>query len=419
MMPSRGNQTLDSFKIAGFPRLFFAAFVSGLGGSLVPIAFALESHRIEPSGWGLTVVLLSLWSGRFVGMFTVQRIRPARNPVRVMIFSDLVRFVAQAGLLSWLLATGAGSGHGEAIAALSISSGIYGIALAFFQPARFTVIPRLIPAEHRGRVNAWLSVLGDVFAVTGPLIGSLVFLSLGFEAVLLIDSIGFLLGIVVLAGLRLSDTSSEPVPLAEAPIDTKRYRPRLPPGINIGLLTWLFVALTIGLLGTAGPTLVIEQNSPATWAVTAAFMAAGSLVGSASSLLGFLQKIPWRYLHVLCCLSIAVQLLCFLFIPVPVLLWAAGFLGAALTTASGIHWDTLGQSIGDEAVVHTFAARDQIVNTVGVPAGMLLFGIAGVTNATSLIVTAVAGTVALMGVLAMFTQQPKIKDNLPVPATTS
>ncbi|ACL38386.1 major facilitator superfamily MFS_1 [Pseudarthrobacter chlorophenolicus A6] len=407
------------FEIAGFPRLFTAALVSGLGGSLVPIAFALESHRLEPSGWGLTVVLLSLWSGRFIGVFAVQRIRPARNPVRVMILSDLVRFIAQAGLLGWILTLGTDSPPTGAITALSISSGVYGIALAFFQPARFTVIPRLIPLEQRGRVNAWLSVLGDVFAISGPLLGSLVFLSLGFQAILLIDSIGFLVGIVVLAGLRLSRSPSQTTPEASASNGNKRIRAKLPPGINTGLATWLFVALTIGLLGTAGPTLVIEQNSAATWAVTAAFMAAGSLVGSASSLLGFLKRVPWKYLHLLCCLSIATQLLCFLLVPLPVLLWAVGFLGAALTTASGIQWDTLGQSIGDDDQVHTFAVRDQIVNTVGVPAGMLFFGVAGAADATFLISAGVAGAVALMGVVITFAPQPTAETPRPLPTPVS
>ena len=409
-------QTAEPFRVHGFPRLFFATFVSGLGGALVPIAFALESHRIEPSGWGLTVVLLALWSGRFAGMFIVQRSRPARNPLRVMISSDLVRFAAQAGLLVWLLITGTGESPGGAITVLSISSGIYGAALAFFQPARFTAIPRLIPVEHRGQVNAWLSVLGDAFAIIGPLLGSLIFLSLGFEAILLIDAAGFLLGIAVLSGIRLSAGSRVPATSSEVPSPAKPSSPSLPPGINIGLLTWLFVALTIGFLGTAGPTLVIEQNSPATWAVTAAFMAAGSLVGSASSLIGVLREIPWKYLHLLCCVGIAGQLLCFLLVPVPALLWAAGFIGAALTTASGIQWDTLGQSLEAELEVHAFAARDQIVNTVGVPAGMLLFGVAGASGSTPFIVVAVAGTVALMGLLIVFTRQPAAEEVHPVPA---
>ena len=62
----------------------------------------------------------------------------------------------------------------------------------------------------------------------------------------------------------------------------------------------------------------------------------------------------------------------------------------------------MGQSIGDEVRVHTFAARDQIVNTVGIPAGMLVFGVASATGTTTMVVITIAATVALMGALVLF-----------------
>lgn len=397
-------ELIAPFRIPGFSRLFIAALVSGLGGSLVPIAFALESHRIEPSGWGLTVVLLSLWLGRFIGMFSVQKMRPAKNPVRVMIGSDLVRFAAQGGLLGWMIFLGAEATPSTSIVALSLSSAIYGIALAFFQPARFTVIPKLIPEEQRGRVNSWLSILGDVFAVSGPLVGSVVVLTLGFQAVLLIDAIGFLVGIALLSGIRLAIPGSEEnFSLAETEVSVVK-RIKLPANINVGLLAWFFVALTIGFLGTAGPTLVIDLNSPEAWAVTAAFMAAGSLSGSASSLLGVFSSIAWKYIHLLCCVGISLQLVLFLFLPVPPILWAIGFLGAALTTSSGIRWDTLGQSVGAEAEVHAFATRDQIVSTAGIPIGMLLFGVSSLFNTTTLVVVIIVVATIGAGALAALTR---------------
>lgn len=403
-MQSTAKSTFHPFRLDGFRRLVSAAFVSGLGGSLIPIAFTLESHRIEPSGWGLTAVLLSLWGGRFVGMFVVQRSAPARNPVRLMIGSDVVRFLAQAGLLAWLVLGGVASdGPGPAIVAMAVSSAVYGIATSFFQPARFTAIPRIVPAEYHGQANAWLSILGDAFAIAGPLAGSVVVLLLGFNAVLLIDAVGFLIGIILLAGVRIPASVEVVAPSSDEEIvKTEQVRTNLPRWVNMGLVTWLFVALTIGLLGTAGPTLVIERNSPQTWAVTAACMAVGSLLGSTSSLLGVLRRVPWRYLHLLCCVGIALQLLCFLFVPIPLVIWAAGFIGSALTTVSGIRWDTLGQSIGDEVRVHTFAARDQIVNTVGIPAGMLVFGVASATGTATVAVITIATTVALMGALVLF-----------------
>jgi hypothetical protein len=402
-------QTLEPLKISGFRRLVGAAFVSGLGDSLIPIAFALESHRIEPSGWGLTIVLLSLWSGRLVGMVAVQRSGPATNPVRVMIGSDLVRFTAQGGLLVWLIARGSADDPASlTIAALALSSSVYGVATAFFQPARFTAIPRIVPVAHHGQANAWLSVLGDVFAVAGPLAGSVVVLLLGFQAVLIIDAGTFLLGVGLLLGVRVSSqTSPDAQPDDEGTGAGEHVRGTLPTWVNAGLITWLFVALAIGFLGTAGPTLVINQNSPRTWAIAAACMAVGSLLGSTGSLLGLAARVRWRYLHLLCCVGIALQLLCFLLATTPAIIWTAGLVGAALTTLSGIRWDTLGQSAGDDHQIHEFAARDQLVNTVGIPMGMLIFGIASGMGANTGVVIVVACVVASMGLVTVIFPQPE------------
>jgi MFS family permease len=404
--------TLHPFRLPVFRRIIIAAFVSGLGDALIPIAFAIESHRVEPSGWGFTVVLLSLWIGRFAGMFIVRRSKPSANPVRVMIASDIVRFTAQIGLLVWLLLLSThGDGTVATISALAVSAGVYGIATAFFQPARFTAIPRIVPPEHLGHANSLLSIISDGLATAGPLAGSVILLSIGFKAILLIDSISFLIGIVLLMGIKVTRTDPTTAAMIhddQEPTDTAANDIVLPSWVNIGLITWLFAALAIGLLGVAGPTFVIDRNSALVWAVTAACMAIGSLVGSAVSLvLDSVKSTRWVYLQLLCCLGLAAEVLCFLFISIPVVVWISGFLGSALVTVSGIRWDTLGQSVGSEAQIHAFAVRDQIVNTIGIPAGMLVFGLSAVFNSSTVVVTAVAVVIAIMGIVIATVRIPQ------------
>ncbi len=403
---------LRPFRLPVFRRIVIAALVSGLGDALIPIAFAIESHRVEPSGWGFTTVLLSLWIGRFAGMFIVRRSKPSANPVRVMIASDIVRFAAQIGLLIWLLLRAT---HGDVgpvtISAFAISAGVYGIATAFFQPARFTSIPLIVPPEHLGHANSWLSILGDSLAIAGPLAGSMILLSNGFKAVLLIDSISFLIGIALLMGIKITRTDPTIATMLhddQEPTDTVADDVALPGWVNIGLITWLFTSLTIGLLGVAGPTFVIDRNSALVWAVTAACMAIGSLVGSSASLLfDSVKSTRWEYLQLMCCLGLAAEVLCFLFVSIPVVVWISGFVGSALVTVSGIRWDTLGQSVGSDAQIHAFAVRDQIVNTIGIPAGMLVFGLSTVFNSSTVVVTAVAVVVAIMGIVITTVKTPK------------
>lgn len=411
-IPTKFRATLRPFRLPIFRRIVIAAFVSGLGDALIPIAFAIESHRVEPSGWGFTTVLLSLWVGRFAGLFIVRRSKPAVNPVRVMIVSDFVRFAAQIGLFIWLLLRAAHSdGAAFTISAFAVSAGIYGIATAFFQPARFTAIPRIVPPEHLGHANSWLSIIGDSLAIAGPLAGSMILLSIGFKAVLLIDSISFLISIVLLMSIKITRTDPTIAAMIhedQALTGTAADDIALPGWVNIGLITWLFAALTIGLLGVAGPTFVIDRNSALVWAVTAACMAIGSLVGSSASLLlNSVKSTRWEYLQLMCCFGLAAEVLCFLFISIPVVVWISGFVGSALVTVSGIRWDTLGQSIGSDAQIHAFAVRDQIVHTVGIPAGMLVFGLSAAFNSSTVIVTAVAVVVAIMGIIIATVKTPR------------
>lgn len=404
-MQKNFREKISPFRLPFFRRIAIAAFVSGLGDALIPIAFAIESHHVEPAGWGFTAVLLALWMGRFAGMLMVRRTKPAGNPVKVMIASDLVRFTAQIGLLIWLLFYTVHSNSAAiTILAFAISAGIYGIATAFFQPARFTAIPRIVPPEHLGHANSWLSVLGDSLAIIGPLAGSVILLSLGFKAVLLIDSLSFLAGIILLMGIKITG----PVPAIitttedddQEDTDSAAKDVSLPGWVNMGLISWLFATLTIGLLGVAGPTYVIDHNSALVWAVTAAFMATGSLAGSAVSLFVESSKsVRWEFLQFICLLSLAGEVLCFLFVSLPVVIWIAGFLGSALVTVSGIRWDTLGQTFESHAEVHAFTVRDQMVYTIGIPAGLLLFGLSATFNVSVWSGTATAFILIFIGTL--------------------
>ena len=134
-----------SFKTT-FSLVFAAAVVSGLGDGLIPIAFALQAHRVDPSGRGLTVVLIALWAGRFVSSLVVRKLPPPHRPVTWMLGSDVVRMLAQWGLVAWVVA------RGDSIAAFALSSCVYGCASSFFGPARFSLLSQLFSDEQRTRV---------------------------------------------------------------------------------------------------------------------------------------------------------------------------------------------------------------------------------------------------------------------------
>lgn len=354
--------------------LVVAVFLSSLGDSLIPVAFALESTKRDSSGTLLSGVLLALWAGRFLGSVAARRIPPSAHPARQMIAADAVRLLAQAGLLAVLL--GGASWQGAAMIA---SSGIYGVATAFFVPGRFMLLPAICPKENLGRANAILSVMGDCFGIAGPAAASLLVLRLGFASVLWIDVFSFGVGALVMAtlwGVRAAGGASAEAPEAA---EDDPVKARLPRWVNAGLGSWLLVATAIGFMGVAGPTVVIANVGERAWAAVAVALAIGSLAGSVSMLRLQLSRPRWQVFHVIACGAYALQIFCFGFSGHLAALVIPGVVGSALVTATGISWDTLGQRVGGgtPAEVHTFATRDQLVNTIGIPAGTLLFSAAG------------------------------------------
>lgn len=307
----------------------------------------------------MACVLLLLWLGRFGGM-TLVRKRPATaRPVHAMINADLVRAAAQLILLA-ILATNVTASAPAAISALGLSSFVYGFAAAFFVPARFSAISTLgAPSEYQ-RINSTLSIVGDLSAILGPVLGSLAVVWLGFQNVLLIDGVSFLVAATILVPLRATRTESASTPADDDDTPTPRTG-TMPAWFTPGLATWGVLALTIGIIGVAGPTQVMSRFDVTGWTITATALGVGSLLASTSTLLGAFDVVRWRTLHVCALALAATEVAAFVAAPNVWILAAIGATGSMAVTVSGIRWDTMGQSLRTDHLVNEFATRDQLV----------------------------------------------------------
>ncbi|MEG9883200.1 MAG: MFS transporter [Hyphomicrobiales bacterium] len=383
-------------------RIFAAAgLISGAGDALVPIAFAIETIRVEPRGWGMACVLIALWIGRFLSILIYNKIGFKFQSLFMMIYSSLVICFAQLGLLLWLYR------FENTISAMCVSAFCYGLAIAFFKPAQFVSIPLVTSEATRSQANSLLSIIGDVYALVGPLLGASLVIGLGFKSVLIFDVVTFLVAIILLNFLYSSKTLAD----KDGPENSTRQEhgfhvdelKNLPLWTYLGMLSWLFCSLAIGLMGAAGPTLVMARHSASAWAVVATATATGSLLGSAVSLLGLARKLPWPGLQVLCGLSLGLELFV-LTLPVPVwVVCLAGVAGSLCVTASAIRWDTIGQSGFTGKRLHGFASLDQFVNTAGIPAGMILFGLSGLLGGATYMTAAVAALAFLFTIPVLLT----------------
>ena len=146
---SKIENSLVVLKQSDFRILAFAILVSGAGSALVPIAFAIETTRVEERGWGLVCVMIGLWIGRFLGMIIYKSVGFNFHPLQIMIISSLGMGLAQICLLFWIWLFSNG------ILAMSISSLFYGFAAAFFKPSTFLDARRLV-ITHPLHTNALL-----------------------------------------------------------------------------------------------------------------------------------------------------------------------------------------------------------------------------------------------------------------------
>ncbi|MEU4564885.1 MFS transporter [Actinoplanes sp. NPDC023936] len=111
------------------------------------------------------------------------------QPQRVMVWSDLIRFAATAGIA--LMFTG--SYHLGLLCALTVVSAAAG---SFFSPAMTALKPLLVPAGRRQSANATLSMLQTGCGIAGPTLGGITVAAFGAPAGFAVNAVSFLLSLV-------------------------------------------------------------------------------------------------------------------------------------------------------------------------------------------------------------------------------
>ena len=393
-------------KITSFSKqekiFLYAIFVSLCGDSLIPIAFALESLRIDPAGAGFTVILLSLWGGRFLGTLIFRRFRSSKLK-KMMIISDVVRLIAQLGLCAWILLLD------DSIFVMAVSSLIYGVATAFFVPSRFAATPKVVPENNIEKFNSLVNLLTDALMIAAPSISTAIFLWVGFTPILIFDAITFAIGIFILLSLEIDN---EELFLGGKDDDSsKNYFidfKIIPGWARLGLLVWIFITLIIGYSGVAGPSFVISRFSAEEWAVVATALAVGSIVGSASQLIGIFQKISWKLIQVLAGFLICLQIISFAVSPSLIVIILFSFVASLVMTSAGISWDTVIQKNLNSRELRIFANWDSLLTTGTVPLGMLIFGLGSLAGTQEMITIAITA-LCIISVIIFFLRTFSLK----------
>ncbi|MCW2569672.1 MAG: transporter [Mycobacterium sp.] len=381
-----------------FRPFFVGQSLSALGSAMSSIAVAFAVLDIGQSASALGAVLAARYLplAGFLLLGGVVADRMSRR--RLIVHSDVVRAAAQGCLAVLLLSGQARVWHLVAL------QGAFGVAEAFFTPARTGLVPHLVPAPLLPRANALIGMSANVARVAGPALGGLLVSLVGSGSVVAIDAATFGVSALLLARLRFPETVAPP---SREGLVTELlggwHELRARAWLSASILNFTaFSALALPALWVLGPELArIELGGVRGWALLTGAFGIGSVVGS----LATLRVRPVRP-AVACAVLLAVAALRpAIFVSglgLPVLAGYSFVAGVAMSMA-GVLWMSLLQNQVPRGSLSRVSSIDYFGSVALTPVGYLLAGpLAAVAGLhVGMVVLAVTAVAASLGTLAV------------------
>jgi predicted MFS family arabinose efflux permease len=190
------RQLLRVLRHRDFRLLWLAQAASVVGDGIVTVALALFVVDLTGSATDLGLVLAA-YSLPMIGFLLVGGVFADRLPRhRVMVATDLVRFVLHA-LLAILIVAGA-----VRIWHVAVIGMLFGTAEAFFRPAATGLLPQTVPEDEIQEANAVIVTTNNVAEFSGPAIATALVLGVSPAAAFALDALTFLVSAALLVRVR-------------------------------------------------------------------------------------------------------------------------------------------------------------------------------------------------------------------------
>lgn len=276
-----------------FRLLWLAQTASLIGDRIVTVAIALYVIDLTGSATDLGFVLaagaLPLITLMLIGGVWADRL--PRH--RLMVSTDLIRFVLHA-LLAVLILTG-----GATILGIVVIEALFGCAEAFFRPAVSGLVPQTVPDSEIQEANALLGLVDNVSGFLGPALATALVVGLGAGTAFAVDAATFLLSAALLIRMEpRSRTDDRRKSRAEERASTWT---EIREGFDeVRSREWVWVTLAgfcVAIFAWLAPWFVLgpviaeaEYGRPEIYGVVTAGIGVGTIAGS-------LLAIRWRPLH--------------------------------------------------------------------------------------------------------------------------
>ncbi|WP_226081717.1 MFS transporter [Mycetocola spongiae] len=367
------------FRVGAFRTYYLGQAFSYIGDGIIPVTFAFAALAVSDSGWGMPIVLLSLWIARMLCVAAGGTVADRVDRVAVMWVADVVRLLAQLIPILGFITGTATLWH------LGISAALYGAGTAFYLPASIGLLPELLPPESLQRANSAIDIAFNTGMLLGPTLATLLTVAGGVETALFFDCATFLVSLLCLAWLyrlRRRGTGTPPS-VAEAASGAEetavdsgfrnglRLLTRYPALLAL-ILLWCPVQLGAAATSVLGPLMARDIfGNMASWAALTTALAAGGLLGS--FLAGWVRVgRPPLYILWILALCPPLQLLCFGLVPNIIALTGAFALTAAAVAIAEVLFDTYLQRTIPNSALSRVGAVEQTLRSVMVPVGLVI-----------------------------------------------
>lgn len=335
---------------------------------MTPVTLAFAVLHLDNSASALGVVL-----GAELGVNVVcllfGGVIADRLPRRAVMQTCYVIMVAVQFTMSASLFGGWGT-----IASMTVLGAISGGVTAFSMPANQGLIPQLVEREHLQQADSLMAFVRNGATFIGPILGTLLVVSVGPALALAIDGTSFLVATVLLSRVVLP---------AAAKVATSLFGQLREGWSEFVSRTWLgVIVLAFSVLNTIymgawvviGP--LIAKNTPTLgiqgWGVVLAAQAVGMLVMS-----GILLRVKIHRL-----LAVGMVSISLISIPVVMLgvypqtpaLAAAAFLAGCGNQAFSTGWTVAMMERVPGDVLSRVSSYDLVGSYVALPVGTILFG---------------------------------------------
>ncbi|MGV3041632.1 MFS transporter [Staphylococcus rostri] len=177
---------------------FLGVSISNFGNALTLFVFPLMVLQITHSPFQLGVVaalgylpyaLLGLPAGALIDRF---------NKKRVMQYADFARFVAYLSIpiVDYFF--------GLNIYYIYIVVIISGIALVFHSISEISIIPKIVQKDQLTEANSYIYATQNIAEFIGPIVGGILYASVGYALLLMIDAVTFLISIMSLCLITIN-----------------------------------------------------------------------------------------------------------------------------------------------------------------------------------------------------------------------